>query len=421
RRCKDHGSIPQLASGQLDTLAMRIQAQKITPPRRVFYAAGPGDAIKAHANWKAGAHDPSEVAVTFSGQIAQYCKDVGAALYTVSYHKRKDMLVDGDDVIEHLPRVEPSGVRYAVANMSYGLQLLQRARRFGADAAILDSGCTYYFFQSLFAASGMRVVPVLHNALWPNGFRRRGVAARAIEFLDGFFWRHTPVASLCVSPLCARQVTEVAGPRARPLVQVRAQFDPSFFAAIPPPPPEEKPFRIMFIGRVVAAKGVFDIVDMASKIEAKAPGRVRWTLCGAGADFDAVKAKRDAAGLADIVAMPGWTSLEDLARVYADSHAAIVPTRSDFIEGLAMTAAEAALAGRPVVTNPVVPALEVLGPAAVACRTNDVDSYVEAILSLIDDPQRYRRLAASCREVAAPFLDRRMGLTEVLKDVLGGR
>ena len=47
-----------------------------------------------------------------------------------------------------------------------------------------------------------------------------------------------------------------------------------------------------------------------------------------------------------------------------------------------MTAAEAILVGRPVITNSVVPALEVLRPACVEARTNDVDSYVAAILKL---------------------------------------
>jgi glycosyltransferase involved in cell wall biosynthesis len=212
----------------------------------------------------------------------------------------------------------------------------------------------------------------------------------------------------------------VAGAKARPRAQIRAQFDPAFFEAIPPPPPpEQRPFRIMFVGRVTRSKGVFDILEMAQAVEARAPGRVRWTLCGTGDDIEELKQHRARLALQDVVDIRGWTSLEDLARVYAQSHCAIVPTRSSFIEGLAMTAAEAALAGRPVITNPVVPALEIIAPAAIACRTDEPQSYVAEILKLIDDPARYNRLAAAARESAKPFLDRRYGLTAVLKEVLG--
>lgn len=123
--------------------------------------------------------------------------------------------------------------------------------------------------------------------------------------------------------------------------------------------------------------------------------------------------------LESVVNIRGWTSLEDLRAVYADCHAAIVPTRSTFIEGLAMTAAEAVLADRPVITSPVVPALEVVRPAAVGATTNDPDSYVEQILKLIDDPAWYESMVRACPEAGRPFVNRKLALTTVLKGILG--
>jgi hypothetical protein len=80
-----------------------------------------------------------------------------------------------------------------------------------------------------------------------------------------------------------------------------------------------------------------------------------------------------------------------------------------------MTAAEAILAGRPVITNPVVPALEVLRSACIEARTNDIDSYVAAILGLIDDPSQYRALCDACPALRDQFYDRQQGLTAILK------
>ena len=125
-----------------------------------------------------------------------------------------------------------------------------------------------------------------------------------------------------------------------------------------------------------------------------------------------------AMGLESIVVIRGWVSLQDMRDVFSRSHMSIVPTRSGFSEGLAMTAAEAILAGRPVITNPIVPALEVLRPACIEARSDDVDSYVEGILKLIDDPHQYRALCEACPNLAKPFYDRQQGMTAVLQKVI---
>lgn len=396
---------------------------KALNPKRVFYVAGPGDAINAHRCWIAGKQDPTEVSITYSSQIEQYCRDAHASLYIVCYHKRRETLSDGDTTIEHLPKfwAQARGATYHFREALYGLLLLARAIRFRADVAILDSGCTQYFVQSLFALAGIKVVPVLHNALWPEGFRPRSPGARAMQTLDRWFFRHTPMATICVSPTCERQVRELAGETKGPLAHIRAQYRSGYFDRIPHAPPHgRRPFQIMFIGRVVESKGVFDIADMARRIEDRAPGRVRWIICGTGDDHERLGRRVEELKLSGIVQLRGWTSLDDLADVYAESHCSIIPTRSTFIEGMAMTAVEATLAGRPIITNPVVPALEVLRPAAISARTNDPDSYVEEILRLIDDPDAYRTMVEACSQVSRPFLDPANSLTQVLKSVLNG-
>src|SRR6185312_1359235 len=188
-----------------------------------------------------------------------------------------------------------------------------------------------------------------------------------------------------------------------------------------PPSPDQGPFRIMYIGRINRIKGVFDILEMAKKIEAQAPGRVRWQMCGSGPDLDELRTMQAEMGLSEIVSIRGWTSLEDLQDVYARSHVSIVPTRSSFSEGLAMTAAEAILAGRPVITSPVVPALEILRPACVEAKTNDVDSYVTAILKLIDEPDEYRRLCQACPDLQGQFYNRELGLRAILLKILNSK
>ena len=388
---------------------------------RIFYAAGPGDIIAAHGHWRRGEHDPSEVALTFSGQVEDFCRARGAAAWLVSSHPRRETVRDGDFVLEHRPRplAERGGLLHHLGQLAYGFSLWRSARRFRADVAIVDSGSTHPFLLTLFALAGTDVVPVLHNTLWPRGFPPRRALPRLVLWLDSFFWRWVPLATLCVSPECARQVETLTGGRSRPLHPVRAQFRSEYFASIPPPPPHAtRPFRMLFIGRVNRSKGVFDLLEMAARLEAERPGEVHFEVCGTGPDLAELGKRRSAERLERAVTLHGWTSLEALRDVYARCHAAIVPTRSSFIEGLAMTAAEAALAGRPVITSQVVPALELLRPACIEAVTDDISSYVAAIDRLLDDAALYARLRAACPQVTAPFTDRSLGLAAALARVI---
>ena len=388
---------------------------------RIFHATGPIDLIDPHGYWKRNEHCPTQVSITFSSQFEQFCEDIGAEAYIVAYHPRKDILRDGAFTLENRPKPMPGarGVKYHLSEILYGLGLLVTAVRFRADVALMDSGTTYYFVTSLFRLMGIRVIPVLHNTIWPSGFPPTGSVQRAILWLDSLFYRHVATAVIGVSPECTRQVAQLTRGRHAPLYEIRVQFLREYFEQIPAPPPfDQRPFQIMFVGRVDRIKGVFDILEMARKVEASAPGQVRWEMCGSGPDLEEVRRRHRDMGLESIVNIPGWTSLPGLVEVFARSHAAIVPTRSSFIEGLPMTVAEAILAGRPVITNPVVPALEVLRPACVAARTDDVDSYVEQVLKLISDREYYESLRRACADLGEPFYDREQGMTAVLKRVI---
>jgi glycogen synthase len=387
---------------------------------RLFYAAGPGNVIRAHKHWTAGEHDPTEVSITFSSQFEEFCQHIGAEAYIVSYHEKKETIQDGPFILEHRPKPMRGAARarYHIAEAIYGISLLATAVRFGAEFAVLESGSTHYFVMSLFRIMGIRVVAVLHNTLWPRGFPPTRRVARLIARLDSLFFRWVPTGTIGVSPECVRQVELLTQGRHKPLYQIRAQFHAEYFDSIPPPPQCLHPFRIMYIGRVNRIKGVFDILQIAQKLEARAPGRIRWELCGSGPDLEELRRRHQYMHLDGVVRICGWTSLPDLRDVYARSHVSIVPTRSDFSEGLAMTAAEAILAGRPVITNPVVPALEVLRPACIAARTNDVDSYVDAIIELIDNPSLYRVLCKACPELRKQFYDPEQGFTAILMQVI---
>jgi len=388
--------------------------------KRIFYAlGGSGDIVQAHDYWKQGKHNPTQVSITFSSQIEDFCKEINAEAYFVSPHPRVETVKDGPFILEHRPKPPRAGVRYHLTEIAYGVGLLATALRFRADVALLDSGATHFFVMTLFRMFGIRVVPILHNTLWPSGFPPTGRGQRLVLKLDTPFWRRVPVATIGVSPECERQLDQLTKGHHPPMFQTRAQFLPEYFAQIPPPPPhDQRPFQVMFSGRVNRSKGVFDILEIARRIEESHPGLIRWEICGQGPDFDELNSRCQELGLEKTFHLRGWTAPADLIEVHARSHASIVPTRSDFAEGLAMAAAEAILSGRPLITNPVVPALELFRPACVEAKTNNVDSYHQAVLKLATDAELYNRLCRACPDLCAPFYDRRYGLAAVLKRAL---
>jgi glycosyltransferase involved in cell wall biosynthesis len=383
--------------------------------KRVFYAsAGRAAIIASHRAWREGHDNPTEVSITFSSQVEEFCRRIGAEALLISDRNDGAVLHDGNIRLEHRGKQSRSGLLYYWEELWYCLMLVRAAKSFGADVALVDSGVTQFFLLRLFPLFGIPVVPILHNCLWPRGFRPQSGGQRLIQWLDARFWRDVPYATIAVSPEAERQVEELSGPRHPPITQIRAQFRRAFFATIPPPQIERTPFEVMFIGRVIEEKGVLDIVRMARFIEDRSPGLVHWTICGRGGALDAVRALVAEFNLHHVVEVPGWVSLEELQRLYAKSHLWIVPTRSGFAEGLAMTAAESIMAGRPIVSNPIVPALEILAPAAVAARSNDWQSHAEAVVEVASNPQLYRKLQAECAPLAEQFYDRERGLTAAL-------
>jgi glycogen synthase len=389
------------------------------PIRRVFYAsAGGANIIASHEAWREGRDSPTEVSITFSSQIEEFCRDIGAEALLISDRSDGAALEDGPIRLEHRAKRSRRGLLYFWEELRYCLMLVRAARSFRADVALIDSGVTQFFLLRLFPLFGIPVVPILHNCLWARGFRPNSRRQRLIQWLDARFWRYVPYATIAVSPEAERQVEELAGPHHPPIRQIRAQFRRRFFASIPPPDPDRRPFEVMFIGRVIEEKGVLDIPRMARFVEDRSPGLVRWTICGRGDALEGVRALVAELELQDVVGVPGWVSLEELQQLYAKSHAWIIPTRSGFAEGLAMTAAESIMAGRPIVSNPIVPALEILAPAAVAARSNDWQSHAEAVLALAGDRQHYGELQAACAPLAEQFFDRNRGLAAVLMQLL---
>jgi glycogen(starch) synthase len=373
---------------------------------KLFSALGPGDIVSAYRAQVDGRPFTSVTSITFSGQLLELCRARDLQLLAISYNPRRDQLSHDQVRLENRPHwlEQSGGVKYHFSRVAYAFYLAWRARIFGADLAIIDSGTAHYFALAAFRLVRVPVAVNFHNTIWPNGFEPHGRLTRLTRKLDGWFFRWVAAATSGVSPECGRQVQALAG-RPLPFFEYRAQFLTAGFHALDKET-ERNPFRVIFVGRAERSKGVLDIAAMAQSLRARSSVPVTFDVCGDGSALAELRQIVAQKGLQDIVRIHGQLNRPDLLKVYRETHAVIVPTRSDFCEGLPLVCAEAVLSGLPIITSRLSNAIPVLGPALVEAEPDNVNSFVEAIIALAEDHATYDRLRAACPLAARQFIDR---------------
>ena len=384
----------------------------MTQGRDVLYCEGPGDIVASYASWKRGINHLSETSRTFSGQFFEFCRLENLTFHAVSYCTRAETVVDEMSTVSNLPRrnLRIPKIGYELTVFLYSLRLLMLALRERPKIIYINSGVTDWAYLPLLWLSGAKIVPILHNAVWPEGFRPTSIGAKLRHAVYRFVWQHCIWHTLAVSAACGRQVTAVAGPV--PVTVFKASFPAASFQEVQAPKDHaSKPFCVMFAGRIEENKGVFDILSMAEELP-----DIEFTLCGDGYALDEVRRQAGSN-----VTIAGRLNRAELVARYLETHIVIVPTRSTVSEGFAMVVAEAILMLRPVVTSPVVPASEVLAGALMLARTDDARSYAEAIREIQMDEQLYLHLVANARLLRPSILDDSTAFLAALRATAAGR
>lgn len=384
---------------------------------RLVYAAGPGDVIGTYRHWLAGHDDPTQVSLTYSGQFFDVCKKLGATALVIASCHRKDVVDDGFVRIEHrpIPFERGPGPMYHVGQVWWLTRLMVSAIFFRADAVVFAEGTGHWWLLGLLKWFGIAVIPSLHCAFWPAGFRPRGAVQSLVQRLNGRFWRERADATIAVSPECERQVLEIA-PRPRgPIVQSRAQYARDGFDAVPPPDVSRRPFRVMYAGRIERDKGVFDVLSVADRLQRSRPGQFVWEICGKGSALDELKAEVAKSGLGEVFIVRGGLDRVAMLEAMGRSHAMIVPTTPAFAEGLNKVAVESILAGRPLVTSRLSNAIDVLGGAVLEVPPGDSAAMERAVAQLSDDPALFDAKRLACLASGAPFYDRTQGWAAALE------
>jgi len=154
-------------------------------------------------------------------------------------------------------------------------------------------------------------------------------------------------------------------------------------------------FHILCVGRLVAAKGPYELVDAARRLAAE--GRdFRVTIVGAGPEERGLRAAIRDAGLERHVTLAGALNQDQVRRLYGEADAFVLPS---FAEGIPVVLMEAMASGVPCVTTRItgIPELIRGDDEGLLVAPSDAEALAAAIARLIDDPSLRARIAAAAR------------------------
>jgi len=386
---------------------------------RIAYLSGPSEAVNVYLEWSES-RKQNYFGTNYMKQFFEVCKEINADAYVITTVAGKYSIWRADNlIIENRPL--PSGLRgilYHLAMVAWFARLAPKLIRFKPDVLIATANQNYWFLLSYLRWLGIPIVPSFHCVLWPQ-FAPLRRSWRALLSLNRFFVLKHVKAALVASRDIARQLHNIIGQTDIDIAEHLPTYSRLQFEAIASPANIARPpFRVFYAGRIEANKGIYDIVEIARRLEKDRPGQFRFDICGDGGELNALRELVKRFGLHGVVHCHGYLESPRLSDVLSKSHAVIVPTTTRFEEGFNMVCAEAILAGRPVITSAVCPALGYIREAAVEVEPDNINQYYAAILRLYDDPQLYEQKQSACATLQDQFYDAKNSWAEKLKMLL---
>ena len=221
-----------------------------------------------------------------------------------------------------------------------------------------------------------------------------------------------------------RALTVLSGYMGEELIEAgleaqRIQVIPPFAHGLPSQTgPAGEGRTILFVGRLVWAKGIFDLLEALALL----PGDTRLLVAGAGTmDLQVAERVRDL-NLTGRVKVTGWLPHQDLAAVYEQARLVVMPSR--WQEPFGIAGLEAQALGRPIVAYEVGGISDWLkhGVTGLLVPPGDIRGLARAMQQLLDEPETATALGEAGRRLVRDRFDREalMGrLTKLYRDVTG--
>ncbi|NHN60558.1 MULTISPECIES: glycosyltransferase family 4 protein [Halorussus] len=342
----------------------------------------------------AGTRDASGIAVYAQRLVEHLAEDTPTVLYTRDGEINRRLRESSADVVR-IP-IRPGGVPDPVFRRVPNV-MKHVLKKCPTYTGLLTSGQRSHMNENLdilithdalddILLSHLVDVPTIRIS---HGLQRVGVAARAREFLSRSY------LTVANSRNTARELEETFGYEADGIVT--PGVDTTAFAPGREPAFETDGPAVLFVGRMVENKGVYDLLDAL----ARSSEGLSLHLVGRG-QAERVRRRADELGVGDSVTLHGVVDHADLPRYYAACDFLCNPSR---YESFGMVNLEAMACGRPVVSTDVNGTTEYFthGETGLRVPPRDPERLAAALDELAASPERRQEFGRASRERATEY------------------
>ena len=355
-------------------------------------------------------------------QFMEYCleRDIPGLVVTTHDSEYYEM-EKGLFKFVNVPRkYDIDGINYHFSTIKCAYKASKAIRKFNADLAFISEFGGYYSVYSYLKFFGVKLVAAILSTLWrPN--TRGSFAQQLRSSVEGIFFYPFTDYVISESPRGARQARELSLFKKPEAIIFSPIYDAKLFANLKPVDINNRdPFVTYYVGRIHATKGVFDIVEIAQNLNKRSNRKFIFHICGDGAELEELNHDIVAKNLTDTVILHGHCNPAQVLDIAEKSHCSITPTRLRFIEGAPKTLIEAGLAGRPIVSSIVCPAIEFFAEATFEVTPESIEEYTDAIYTLATDPEKLNTMAENAKRLSQRFFDPQYSWKATMDKVIDG-
>lgn len=291
-----------------------------------------------------------------------------------------------------------SAMRLALRTRSPGVKALVWQFAYFAEAGLVadrmrQRGLTH--LHNNFADSSCSVAML---AAAVGGFEFSFTMHGPTEFFEPYRWRldekiRRAKFVSCISHFCRSQAMVFSPPEAWEKIRiVHCGVDPDAYR---PGRHEGRGWRVLFVGRLAAVKGLPVLLEAAAQLTPSHPD-LQLTLAGDGPDLKLIKAMIERLGLSGHARILGYQSEEQVSRLLGEHD---VFAMASFAEGVPVVLMEAMAAGVPVVAPHIagIPELIDDGRNGFLVPPGDPAALAARVHELLEDAALRTRLAAAGR------------------------
>ena len=373
----------------------------------VGYLSGPVDARKVYRAWR----DDSHTELFGTSYLRHWFNEVDTqgrrgVVVTSEPGEAYEETFDNFTVLNR-PKPTSGGLRYHIDMIRWTRDRLREFEEAGVQTLVMTDAPQYWFVTPPIRRRGMKFVNSFHCAIRSLGHKKFSPHELLIRAASRVHMANGDPSMVIVEPIL-EELADMPGADRRNTYLLRPDYNEGLFADFAPPKIAEGSqdvVRVMFAGRITRNKGVFDILDMAENLAARDGMSVLFDVHGTGSHLDELRLEIARRDLADLVTVHGFTAGVELLDHYRRADIVIVPTRSDFEEGVAKSVIEGVLTLRPVVTSQACPSIRVVGEACVEAEVDNPSSYADAIWQLANDPELVREKVEAAQRLRRLFFD----------------